>query len=68
MTKKIFDRASSVNNENLMKFDIRIRVLKYSILLKLGLHDQLFKQCLNNREKKCQGTASNVRNMEMFEL
>ena len=39
MNKKIFDRASNVNNENLMKFDIRIRVLKHSILLKLGLHN-----------------------------
>ena len=39
MIKKIFDRASNINNENLMKFDILIRVLKHSILLKLGLHD-----------------------------
>ena len=37
--KKIFDRASNVNNGNLMKFDIRIRVLKHSILVKLGLRD-----------------------------
>ena len=42
--------ASNVNNENLIKFDIRIRVLKHSILLKLGL------QLSNNREKKRQGT------------
>ena len=39
MIKKIFDGASNVNNENLMKFDIRILALKHSILLKLGLHD-----------------------------
>ena len=63
MIKKIFDRASNVNNENLMKFIIRIRVL-----LKLGLHIKLFKQCSNNRERKRQGTEKNAQNMKMFEL
>ena len=56
MIKKIFDRALNVNNENLMEFGIRIRVLKHSILLKLGLRNSPFKECSNNREKKRQGT------------
>ena len=35
--KSVFDRAADMNNENLIKLDIRIHVVKHFVLLKLGL-------------------------------
>ena len=60
MIKKIFDKASNENNENLIEIRHSNPCSKTFYFTKTRI--TLFKQCSNNREKKCQVTG------KMFEV